>query len=93
MRKKKTLRIAAFSLLILGLALFLYGRVIWNQYLDTLPKTIAPQAKHVVPLNIHGIVVYQTVEERNWLWLFDRGGIIVFFIGLVVGGFSEKLKE
>lgn len=89
---KKTLRIMAIILLLLGGVLFLYSSVVWNRYLHDLPQSAIPQTGHIYPLNIHGIVIYQTQAERNWLWFFDRGGIVVFFMGLAAGGISEKLS-
>ena len=82
----------AIALLCAGAALFFYGRIVWDQYLRTLPRMMDAQTKHVYPLNIHGIVVFQTEAERNWLWLFDRGGFAVLVVGLAVGAYSKRLN-
>jgi hypothetical protein len=57
-----------------GVALFLVALsgCIWSadlyyQYQGTLPRHSNPATGNVYPLNVHGIVVYQTRDERNWL--------------------------
>jgi hypothetical protein len=81
----------ALVAIITGIGLFSYSGVIWNSYLHSLPRMADIKMQRVYPLNIHGIVVFQTANERNWLWLFDRGGIALLFLGLAMGGLSEKM--
>ena len=48
-----------------GLAGIMSTISIWYQYQTTLPRHPDVTAGRVYPLNVHGIVVYQTREERN----------------------------
>jgi len=83
----------AVLLIIPGLGAFLYSRVIWDRYLHDLPRSPNESERRLYPLNIHGVVVFQTVEEQRHLWLFDRGGITVFFLGLLLGGIGERIQK
>jgi len=69
--------------------MFLYSRTVWDRYLHDLPKSPDAVAQRTYPLNVHGIVVFQTKQERNSLWIFDRGGIAIFFIGLALCGATD----
>ena len=93
MKGRNVWRALAILLIVLGLAAFLYSRVIWDRYLRELPKKPNAEEHRVYPLNIHGIIVFQTLEEEHHLWLFDRGGITVFFLGLLLGGVSDRFQK
>ena len=76
-----------FSLLFLlpGLAGLIVSAMISTHYLDTLPKSPAPEQMRITPRNIHGILVYQTVEENRRLSLLEDSSVGVFLFGLVLG--------
>ncbi len=76
-----------FSLLFLlpGLAGLIVSAMISTHYLDTLPKWPAPDQMRITPRNIHGTVVYQTVEENSRLNLLEYSSVGVFLIGLGLG--------
>ncbi len=76
-----------FSLLFLlpGLAGLIVSAMISTHYLDTLPKWPAPDQMRITPRDIHGTVVYQTVEENRRLNLLEYSSVGVFLIGLGLG--------
>jgi hypothetical protein len=76
-----------FSLLFLlpGLAGLIISSMISTHYLDTLPKWPAPEQLRVTPRNIHGTVVYQTVEENRRLSFMEDVSVGVFLLGFGLG--------
>ena len=89
---KRPIRLAALWLLALpALCIFLYSGLISNQYLHTLPRQPNPDAHRVYPRNIHGIVVFQTYSEREYLDALCDGSIAAFFVGLILLGFEDAL--
>jgi hypothetical protein len=81
------LRILALVFLLPGLAGLVVSAVISTSYLDTLPRSPAPEQLRVVPRNIHGTVVYQTEKEDRRLSLMEDSSVAVFVIGLGLGLF------
>jgi hypothetical protein len=86
----KTGQLAAlrsFSLLFLlpGLAGLIVSAMISTHYLDTLPQSPAPDEMRMTPRSIHGMVVYQTVEEDRRLSLIEDSSVGVFLVGLALG--------
>lgn len=81
----------AVSILLMGpaLAVWLYTGVIWNRYLDTLPRSPEPAIGRIYPLNIHGIVVFQTHAEKLRLDLTSN----ISFGALALGGLIGLLEE
>jgi hypothetical protein len=59
-------RIGIFLFLV-GFGGGLWAGALFYQYQGTLPRRPAPASGRVYPLNVHGIVVYQTRAERNRL--------------------------
>ena len=57
----------AIGLGLLGFAGFIWTAGLWNQQLDTLPRSSYPAGGGIYPRNIHGIIVYQTRAERDHL--------------------------
>src|ERR1700690_889871 len=51
---------AGITLGLIGLAGFVWTSSLWYAYQRTLPRHPDPVAGRVYPLNVHGIVVYQT---------------------------------
>jgi hypothetical protein len=56
-----------------------------TNYMDTLPKSPAPEELRTTPRNINGYVVYQTVEEDQRLTFLEYTSMGVFVIGLGLG--------
>ena len=76
-----------FSLLFLlpGLAGLILSAMISTHYLDTLPRWVTPEQMRVVPRNINGTVVYQTVQEDRTLSVIEDSSVGVFVVGLGLG--------
>ena len=89
----KTWRVVALLLMLPGFCMFLYGRNLWDNYQHDLPRAADAVAGKIYPLNIHGIVVFQTQQEKTRLEVFDKAGIAIFFGRLAVGAYSERLRK
>ena len=97
----KALKQFSLLLLLFGVVGFALSTIVSGQYLDTLPKNPVPEELRTVPRNIHGVVVYQTVEENRKLTLIDGGSVVGILLGLVlgmvylekVGTFADRSKE
>jgi hypothetical protein len=76
-----------FSLLFLlpGLAGLIVSAMISTHYLDTLPKSPSPDQMRITPRDIHGTLVYQTVEENQRLNLLEYSSVGIFLLGLGLG--------
>jgi hypothetical protein len=79
------LRIFSLYFLLPGLAGLIVSALVSAHYLETLPKWPAPEELRMTPRDIHGVIVYQTVEEDRNLNLMEYSSIGVFLIGLVSG--------
>jgi len=75
---------------VIGLVGFSWSSSLWYQYQRTLPRHPDPAAGNVYPLNIHGIVVYQTRDERNWLNEVEYSSIAVFAVAALMGLVHER---
>jgi hypothetical protein len=71
----------------IGVALFLVALAegiwtsnVWYQYQATLPRHPDQATGNIYPLNVHGIVVYQTRDQRDRL---DRLDYSSFGLGIV----------
>lgn len=86
MKAAKLSSLRFFELLFLysGLAGLVLSSVISAHYLDTLPQSPAPDEMRMTPRGIHGMVVYQTVEENRRLSLieYSSAGVLLAGIGL-----------
>ncbi len=68
----------------LGLAGFIWTAGLWNQQLNTLPRSANPIDGRIYARNIHGVVVYQTRSERDNLERIQNGSIAVFVLSIVL---------
>jgi hypothetical protein len=80
-----TLRFLALLFLLPGLAGMIVSATISSHYAHSLPTFPHPQEQRMTPRNIHGVIVYQTVEEDRRLDLMEYTSVIVFLIGLGMG--------
>jgi hypothetical protein len=87
MKNGQLAALRSFSLLLLlpGLAGMIVSAMISTHYLDTLPQSPAPDEMRMTPRNIHGVDVYQTVEEDRKLSLIEDSSVGVFLVGLCLG--------
>ena len=77
-----TLRFFSLLFLLPGLAGLLLSTMVSMHYMDTLPRSPAPEELRTVPREINGYVVYQTAEEDRRLDLLEDSSTGVFVIGL-----------
>ncbi|MGO9517739.1 MAG: hypothetical protein ACLPND_11890 [Candidatus Korobacteraceae bacterium] len=87
---RRVWRTVAIVLMVPALAVWLYTGVIWNRYLNTLPRVPDPTTGRVYPLNIHGVVVFQTHAEKLRLDLTDYISFGVFALGGLIGAIEER---
>jgi hypothetical protein len=87
MKAKQLATLKFFSLLFLlpGLAGLIFAAMISTSYLDKLPRLPKPDEMRMTPRGVHGIVVYQTVEEDRKLSLIENTSVGVFLVGLGLG--------
>lgn len=74
----------------LGLAGFMWTAALWNQQLRTLPRAPDQEAGSIYPRNIHGIVVYQTRSQRDYLERIQDGSIAVFVVSFLMSLIYKK---
>jgi hypothetical protein len=84
-KQLRTLKAVSLALILPGLAGLIISAMLSVHYLDTMPRWPSPDELRTVPRNIHGILVYQTVEEDRKLDLMEYSSVGVFAAGLVLG--------
>jgi hypothetical protein len=75
---------------LIGLAGIVWSGFIWYAYQSTLPHHPDQVAGRVYPLNVHGVVVYQTREERDRLNVIQHFSFMVFAVGILTGALHRK---
>lgn len=83
-------RTIAILLMIPALAVLLYTGIMWNRYLDTLPRAPDQTTGRVYARNIHGIVVFQTRDEKLRLDIAENIAWGVFMLGMLIGALEER---
>jgi hypothetical protein len=84
-KKLATLKFISLLFLLPGMAGLIIAAMISTSYLDRLPRWPTPDEMRMTPRSVHGIVVYQTVEEdRRLSWIEDTS-VGVFLVGLGLG--------
>jgi len=78
---------------IVGLAGLIWTSAIWSNYQRDLPKHPDPVTGNTYPLNVHGIVVYQTREQRNDLDRIQYSSIGVFVGAALMAVIHKKKKH
>jgi len=80
-----------------GIVLFLAGLGGWIcsaaltfRYQATLPRQPDPIAGNVYPLNVHGIVVYQTRHQRNMLDEIEDSSVAVIAVSVLMAAVHQK---
>ena len=62
-----------------------FSAMVSTDYLESLPKTPTPDEQRMTPRNIHGVVIYQTVDEDERLSTLEYSSVSVFLVGLLLG--------
>jgi len=89
--KLSTLKFFALLFLLFGLAGLIASATISTHYLDVMPRVPTPGELRVVPRNIHGVTVYQTPKEDQFLNGWEYSSVGVFLVGLVLSAvYLEK---
>jgi hypothetical protein len=83
--KLPALKFFALLFLLPGLAGLIVSATISTHYLDTMPRWPAPQQQRIVPREIHGTTIYQTIAENRQLSTIEYSSVGVFLVGLVIG--------
>lgn len=69
-KEDRLLWLTAAALCLVGFLGWLWAYEIWDQYYQYLPHSPNPATGNIYALNIHGVVVYQTLREQsrrqNW---------------------------
>jgi hypothetical protein len=73
------------AVFLLGLAQMMWTSHVWYRYQDTLPRHADPATGNIYPLNVHGIVVYQTRDQRDRLDRFDHASFGIMFVAFALG--------
>ena len=74
----------------LGLAGFIWTAGLRNRQLNTLPRSADPVEGRIYSRNIHGIVVFQTRSERDYLDRVQNASIAVFVMSIVLSLIYKK---
>ena len=65
--KLSVLKFFALLFLLPGLGGLVFSATVSTDYLENLPKSPAPSEQRMTPRNVHGTVIYQTVQEDHCL--------------------------
>jgi hypothetical protein len=75
---------------LMGLAGILWTFSLLYGYKRTLPRSPDPVAGRVYPLDFHGIVIYQTRHERNWLDEIQYSSVAALLVGGLMGLIHDR---
>ncbi|WP_263356349.1 hypothetical protein [Acidicapsa ligni] len=79
------LKFFALLFLLPGLGGLIFSAMVSTDYLETLPKSPAPNELRMTPRNVHGIIIYQTAQEDTRLTIMEYSSVSVFLVGLLMG--------
>ena len=79
------LKFFALLFLLPGLGGLVFSAMVSTDYLENLPHSPTPIEQRMTPRNVHGTVVYQTVQEDQRLSVMEYSSVSVFLAGLLLG--------
>jgi hypothetical protein len=79
------LKFFALLFLLPGLGGLVFSAMVSTDYLENLPRTPAPNEQRMTPRNVHGTVIYQTVQEDQRLSAMEYTSVSIFLVGLLLG--------
>ena len=88
----KTLWCAAVAICLAGMLGWLRAIEIWYEYWS-LPHSPNPATGNIYPLNIHGYVVYQTLQEQLRRERWEFWSLEVAGFGAALGAFHKWISE
>jgi hypothetical protein len=80
----------AITLFLLALSDGIWTSHVWYQYQATLPRRPDTATGNLYPLNVHGIVVYQTRDQRDRLDRLDYSSFGLMILAFAVGFIHTK---
>jgi len=83
--KLRLLKFLALLFMLPGLAGLIVSAMLSTDYVENFPKEPTMADQRLTPRNVHGIVIYQTVDEDRRLSIMEYGSVSVFLVGLVLG--------
>ncbi len=83
---------AGFTIGSAGLVGWLRAISIWYQYWG-LPHSPVPETGNIYPLNIHGYVVYQTLQQLVYRQRWEFWSMAVLVCGATLGALSKLISE
>ena len=83
---------AAVAICLAGALGWLRAMAFWDQY-GSLPHSPNPATGNIYSLNIHGYVVYQTLQEKLRRERWEFWSTAVSCCGFALGGFHKWLTE
>ena len=86
----KRLQVALF---ILTLATGAAWYSLWEHYVQTRPRIMQSAVGRVIPLHSHGLVVYLTKDEQDWLTLIYFTGSVLALSVVVIHIFKTPFKR
>jgi hypothetical protein len=79
------LKFFALLFLLPGLGGLVFSAMVSTDYLENLPKSPVPNEQRMTPRNVHGVLIFQTIEEDRRLSIMEYGSVSVFLVGLLLG--------
>ncbi len=79
-KAERILKYTSMALCGLGLTGWVWAMSVYQSYLD-LPSSRNPAAGSIYPLNIHGSVVYQTLQQKLYRERWEFWSMAVFCCG------------
>jgi len=89
---ERVLWYAAAALCAVGMLGWLRAIGIWYQYWD-LPRSPDPARGNIYPLNIHGVLVYQTLKEQLHRERWEFWSMAVAGCGAALGAFHKWITQ
>ena len=81
------------ALFILTLATGAAWYSLWEHYVQTRPRIMQSAVGRVIPLHSHGLVVYLTKDEQDWLTLIYFTGSVLALSVVVIHIFKTPFKR
>jgi hypothetical protein len=79
------LKFFALLFILPGLGGLVFSAMVSTDYLENLPRSPVTNEQRTTPRNVHGVVVYQTVQEDARLSVMEYSSVSVFLVGLLLG--------
>ena len=91
-KAERALWYAAVALGSAGMTGWLRAISIWYQYWD-LPNSPVPETGNIYPLNIHGYVVYQTLQEQLYRERWEFWSWVILACGAALGAYHKLISR